>query len=153
MSIRNASADDIAAIIVLFQQTILRVTAGDYTLSQRQVWAGRGTDADRWKSKIATQHFLVAEEHQQLLGFGSITSEGYLDVLYVHQEQQGRGIATRLLEALETWAKQQTLIYISTDASLTARPFFERKGYHLRQRQQHAIENETLVNFRMEKTL
>ena len=153
MNIRNATSVDVPAIVALFQQTILEATAHHYSNQQRQVWAARGTNITRWEERIAIQHFLLAEQQDQLVGFGSITSEGYLDVLYVHHAYQDKGIATRLLTALETWAEGRGLTKIIADASITARSFFERRGFSTVKEQQNLVEHEVLVNYRMEKML
>lgn len=153
MHIRGAKNSDIPAIIILFRQAVLHATVGDYNKQQRYAWAARGSDPARWQKRIATQHFLVAKQADGLVGFGSIASDGYLDVLYVHHAHQGRGVATRLLTALEDWASQQKLFEIATDASITARPFFARHGYEVLKEQQNRIEEEVLINYRMQKTL
>ena len=153
MRIRKATVRDVSSVIILFQQTILQATTRDYSQGPREAWAARGNDSARWRERIATQHFLVAEQEDDLLGFGSITSDGYLDVLFVHHAHQGQGIATRLLIALEAWANQQELPEITTDASITARSFFARHGYQVLQERQNKIEEEVLINYRMQKTL
>lgn len=131
MTTRKPDSDDIPAIINLFQQSVQHATAQAYNEEQRAAWVARGADATRWQRRVATQHFLLAEQSDQLLGFGSITSEGYLDVLYVHHAHQGEGSATLLLTALETWASGKGNNKITTHASLTARPFFEKNDYKL----------------------
>ncbi len=153
MLVRRATISDVPSIIILFQQTVLRATVRDYSQRQREVWAARGNNPDRWNQRIATQHFLVAEQPNQLIGFGSITSEGYLDVLYVHHAYQGKGIATQLLNALETWGAKQCVTHFITDASITARPFFSRHGYRVLTEQQNEIGEELLINYRMQKPL
>ena len=141
------------SIIELFQQTVLRATVCDYNRRQREAWAARGNNPDRWDQRIATQHFLVAEEPNGLVGFGSMTAHGYLDVLYVHHAYQGRGVATRLLTTLEEWAEKQTFAEVATDASITARPFFDRQGYRVLTEQRNKIGEEVLINYRMQKLL
>ncbi len=154
MRTRNAVINDIPSITTLFQQAVLKATVRDYTERQREVWAARGDNPARWEQRIATQHFLVAEQPEGLAGFGSITaSSGYLDVLYVHHAYQSRGIATHLLTALEAWAEQQKFSEITTDASIAARPFFARHGYQPLREQQNAIADEILINYRMQKIL
>ena len=153
MHIRNARISDVPSIIELFQQTVLQTTVRDYNERQREVWAARGNDLTCWERRIATQHFPVAEQPNSLVGFGSITAEGHLDVLYVHHAYQGQGIATRLLAALEAWAEQQKLMKITIDASITAHPFFARHDYRTLTEQQNKIGEEVLINYRMQKLL
>ncbi|MNH31533.1 putative N-acetyltransferase YafP [compost metagenome] len=77
--------------------------------------------------------------------------EGYLDRLYVHKDFQGQGIASALVDLLEADAKKLGLTHISTDASLTARPFFERKGYQIMQTQTVERQGISLTNVSMVK--
>ena len=153
VSIRRATRADLQAITGLFQQAVLKATASDYDYHQRRAWAVRGDNPERWKTKVDTLHFLLAEQRKQLVGFGGIDTRGYLDLLYVHYNYQRKGIATCLLDALEAWARQQVLTMITTDASLTARPFFEHQGYRATKEQQKALGDVILVNYRMEKLL
>ena len=53
---------------------------------------------------------------------------GYLDRLCVHKDYQGQGVATSLCDRLET---RFPVSHITTHASLTAKPFFESRGYRL----------------------
>ncbi len=152
-NIRLAKAVDIPAIVALFQQSVLKATVCDYNEDQRLAWATRGADVARWEERVRTQYFLLAERLDQLLGFGSITLEGYVDVLYVHHSYQGEGIATLLLTALETSASKSSAHKVTTDASLTARPFFEKNEYVIVKEQQNWLDDVMLVNYRMEKTL
>ena len=153
MTIRRAILADVPTVMALFQQTILRAAIQDYDEAQRQAWVRRGDNTERWKNRISNQHFLLAEQSDQLLGMGSITGEGHLDVLYVHYAHQGEGVATELLLRLEAWAKQQRLARITTDASITARPIFKRRGYRTIKEQKNALDDQILVNYRMEKIL
>jgi putative acetyltransferase len=54
---------------------------------------------------------------------------------------------------VEAAARNQELPRIFTEASLTARPFFERRGFVVVAAQQVEKRGQTLANFRMEKTL
>ena len=55
-----------------------------------------------------------------LVGFGDIDKTGYLDRLFVHADYQRKGIATAICNQLE----QAVQGNITTDASITAKPFF-----------------------------
>jgi putative acetyltransferase len=100
----------------LFSETILTVNAADYTKEQLVVWAGL---EPRLNGLI-----LIAETDGAIVGFGSILSSGVLDLLYVHKDFQRRGVATALCDELEKGFPS-----VKTYASVTAKPFFERRGY------------------------
>ena len=91
----------------------------------------------------------MAELDGQLAGFGDLDpAAGYLDRLYVGRAFQRRGVASALCDALEGAARSHP---ITTHASRTARPFFERRGYRVIRAQQVERRGVQLENFVMEK--
>ncbi|WP_369809987.1 GNAT family N-acetyltransferase [Gracilibacillus caseinilyticus] len=66
-----------------------------------------------------------------MVGFADISFLGHLDRLYVHKDFQRKGIATALVDVLESEAKKLDLLTIDTDASITAKPFFLHRGYRV----------------------
>lgn len=72
---------------------------------------------------------------------------GYLDRLYIHSEHQGKGIATAICDRLEA-AVQGNVV---THASITARPFFEQRGYKVVKEQRVERQGVFLTNFVMIK--
>lgn len=79
--------------------------------------------------------------------------DGHLDMMYVHPAHRGVGTATALLAEIEAAARTQGHSRIFTEASITARPFFERRGFRLVAAQDAKARGQTLTNFRMEKFL
>jgi putative acetyltransferase len=73
--------------------------------------------------------------------------------MYVHPEHEGRGIASALLTCLETAARRESLVRLFTEASITARPFFERRGFTVLTAQLVEFRGEEFKNYRMEKLL
>jgi putative acetyltransferase len=65
----------------------------------------------------------------------------------------GRGVGRRLYEAAEREAGELGLESVSTEASLTARPFFERLGFRVVREQTVVRRGVGLTNFVMEKRL
>ena len=83
----------------------------------------------------------------QIVGFSSITPTGYLDYMFVHKDFQGRGIATMLLEEIERYALAAGIKRITSEVSLTARPFFEKQGYVVEKEQKRQAHKLCLTNF------
>ena len=151
--IRTITADDLPAIQALFRDTILTVNAPDYDEEQRLIWAAVSADAARWEARLKEQYFLMAEQKGLVIGFSSLRPDGYLDLLYVHKDFQRQGIAQALYQALETEAQRLNLTQLETDASITARPFFEKMGFALVKEQERVISGVAFTNFRMRKLL
>ncbi len=84
----------------------------------------------------------------QIVGFGDMDETGYLDRLYVHKDYQRQGVATAICDALEQNTKAAEF---TTHASITARPFFEKRGYTVVKVQQVERRGILLTNFVMKK--
>ena len=95
------------------------------------------------------RHFsFVAVEDGKIIGFGDIDDDGYLDRLFVHKDHQRREAASALCRELENAA---SFVRIPTHASITARPFFEKRGYRVLKEQQAERDGVLLTNYLMEK--
>lgn len=147
MIIRAYRRDDCREITELFYHTVHTVNAKDYTEEQLNAWATGNVDTEQWNRSLQEHFSLVATEDGRIVGFGDIDFTGYLDRLYVHRDHQGRGIATAICEALESAVSGK----IITHASITAKPFFEKRGYKVIREQQVKRQNTLLTNFIMEK--
>lgn len=62
----------------------------------------------------------MLSEKNAVIGYGDMTSNGYLDRLFVHKDWQRKDIATKLLDSLEN---SSNLTTFETYASITAKPF------------------------------
>lgn len=149
MQIRAYRSSDLPAVVRLFYHTVHTVNARDYPKAQLDAWADGAPDLAAWDRSLLAHHSLVALEGDTLVGFGDMDPSGYLDRLYVHAGFQGKGIGTALCDLLEAAVPGP----IVTHASITARPFFEKRGYVVRARQQVARKGQTLTNLIMEKPL
>ncbi len=147
MKIRKYRSLDCKELTELFYHTVHTVNARDYTKEQLNAWADGKPDLEKWDQGFGSHYSLVAAEGECLVGFGDIDETGYLDHLYVHAEYQGRGIATAICDKLE----QAVSGPIETHASITARPFFEKRGYQVVKEQRVERAGVQLTNFVMIK--
>lgn len=149
MKIRRYEPEDLGQITALFYDTVHTVNAADYSPEQLDAWADGALDLDRWNGSLLAHHSLVAVEGRDLIvGFGDIDETGYLDRLYVHKDRQGLGIATALCDRLERAVDAPV---ITTHASITARPFFEGRGYRVLREQRVERHGVRMTNYVMEK--
>lgn len=148
MTLREYRSSDCKEITELFYHTVHTVNAKDYTREQLHVWATGQVDLDKWNQSLQEHYTIVAVENDVLVGFGDIDSTGYLDRLFVHADHQRKGIAVAICDRLE----QAVPGTITTHASITAKPFFEKRGYKVVKEQQVERQGIALTNFVMEKT-
>lgn len=145
MYIREYNPADCSEIAALFYQTVHEVNKQDYTSEQLNAWAAGKVDLTAWNQSFLEHYTLVAVENGRIAGFGDIDETGYLDRLYVHKEHQREGIAAALCSRLEAHVQGNIL----THASITARPFFQKRGYKVLIEQQIERQNVLLTNFVM----
>ncbi len=148
MHLRSYRPSDLAEIAVLFYDTVHTVTVKDYSAAQRNAWASGKIDSEQWNKSFLAHHTVIAEQDGRIIGFGDMDAAGYLDRLYVHKEFQRQGIATAICDVLERTAETD---FFTVHASITARPFFEKRGYTLLKEQQVERRGVLLTNFVMKK--
>jgi putative acetyltransferase len=151
--VRAMRPDDIDAVIDVFRASVRLVASRDYTPEQVMSWAPNEIDAAAWGKRYDTRQAWVAEIEGAVAGFIELQSHGHLDMLYVHPAHQRQGVAGALLQQLEAAARELGIGRLNTEASITARPFFERRGFRLIASQTVVLRGQELVNFRMEKRL
>ena len=146
MEIREYREEDQAEILSLFYETVHTVNAKDYKEKQLDAWAPQDNDYEHLNAALRNNLTLLAIEDGKITGFADIDENGYLDHLFVHKDYQGKGIASALCSRIEEGFKR-----IETHASITARPFFEKRGYVVVKAQDVEIRGEVLRNYVMEK--
>lgn len=147
MLIREYRPSDDKELIELFYNTVHTVNAKDYTKEQLDAWAAKPINSKKWGLSFKEHYSIVAVDNEIIVGFGDINKDGYLDRLYVHADYQGRGIASKICNQLEQ-AVQGNIV---THASITAKPFFEKRGYKTVKKQQVERRGVLLTNFVMIK--
>lgn len=163
MELRTYRSSDCPEIAELFYDTVHCVNAGDYTKDQLYAWADGNVDRAAWDRSFLEHHTVVAVEGKRIIGFGDMDDSGYLDRLYVHKEYQGQGVGTAICGRLEQTFKDRIMkqgksgsfqrVRFIVHASITARPFFENRGYHVVKEQQVERKGQMLVNYAMERDI
>ena len=121
-----------AALVRLFYNTVHSVCLGDYTQEQVDAWADGTADPAVWEQSFLRHQTLVAR---------------------IGGDFQRQGVATALAQALEQRAAEKGFSRITVHASVTARPFFEKRGWRVVREQQVERKGVFLTNYIMEKDL
>lgn len=154
IAIRPYVPEDVDACAALFFRAVREVASRDYDADQIAAWAPDGpVDRDRWAARLGGRPTYVATLGSAIIGFSDLEPDGHIDMLFVHAEHQGRGVAGALLAHIEAQALTAGLDRLLTEASLTAQPVFERRGFQVIAAQDVTLRGQTLRNFRMEKRL
>ncbi len=152
LELRTYEEADLTEIGQLFYDTVHTVNAKDYSKEALDAWASGNIDEVKWHQSLLSHYSIIAKLNDKIVGFGDVEGN-YLDRLYVHKDYQNRGVGRAIAERLEDYAKQNKETTVTTYASLTARPFFEKRGYLIIEEQQVKRNDALLKRFRMVKEL
>ncbi len=153
VSIRPYTQADTRSIMDLFYDTVHAINIRHYSQEQVNTWAPRDRSYQLWEQSLGAHHTYVAVVDSTIVGFADFEDDGHLDRFYCHKDYQGAGVGTRLLAAVEDAARARDIRRFFTEASITARPFFEKRGYVVVKEQQVVVRGVTFTNYAMEKSL
>lgn len=153
MQIRSYRPEDLTAILTLFYQSVHQIGCAHYNAKQLSAWAPRHPDTVRWREGLATHDSIVAIIAGKLAGFADMDAKGYLDRLYVGPGFIRRGVGSALVHTLEAHAGLRGVSCFYTEASITARPFFQAQGYRVTTPQIKTLRGQQFVQYRMVKRI
>ena len=148
MWLREYTPADCEQLAELFYNTVHSINAKDYAEEQLNVWATGRVDLQEWNLSFLKHKTIVAIKNDEIVGFGDIDDSGYLDRLFVHKDYQGMGVASAIGNELESSVQGKS---ITTHASITAKPFFQQRGYRVVKEQKVIRQGIALTNYVMEK--
>jgi putative acetyltransferase len=149
--VRDYRPADLDAVIEIFQRAVREVAVRDYSPAHIAAWSR--VDRDEWADWRLSRPCWLAEVNGRAAGFSDLEPDGHLDMMFVHPDFQGIGVATALMRRVERHAASLALATIFVEASLTARPFFSRRGFQ--STGEHLIIDDglTFVTYRMTKKI
>lgn len=153
MLVRGYRLSDTKAIMKLFYDTIHEINICDYTQEQVNTWAPENMDYEVWHKRLQAKLPYIADNNGEIVGFAELEPDGHIDCFYCHSKYQRKGIGSKLLIHIEDTAKLEGIKRLYTEASITAKPFFENKGFSVVREQQVELRGVWFQNYVMEKYL
>jgi putative acetyltransferase len=152
--IKNYEEKDAIHLVYIYFNTIHKINAKDYSPDQVNAWAPiTSLETGAWIKKWQKTPPIVAMIKEEIVGFAEFEDNGHIDCFYCHHEFQGVGVGTVLINAIENKARKNNIPKIFAEVSLTAKPFFEAKGFNIVKKQIVNLRGVALTNFVMEKIL
>ncbi|OOG28715.1 GNAT family N-acetyltransferase [Thioalkalivibrio denitrificans] len=148
-TLREFREEDLGAVLDVFQASVRQVAARDYIPEQVEAWAPVPPDEEYWRRRLVRKAVFVCETEGALAGFIAIDTRGHVDLLFVHPAHLRRGVATALLARARAWAMERGARRLTTDASVTARPFFEQAGFRVTEHRIVPLRGMMFRNFHM----
>jgi putative acetyltransferase len=152
-ALRPFLAEDTPVLAAIFVAAIEELTGDDYSEAQQQAWASAAADEEQFGKRLAGELTLIATLQNSPVGFAALKGTDHIDMLYVHPNAAGQGVASMLVDALEKLAGARGAKTLTVDASDNAQPFFVKRGYVGKQRNTVTVNGEWLANTTMQKTL
>jgi putative acetyltransferase len=149
--IRRATPKDALAIATVYHDTVSQIDSRDYAEAQIDAWAGAAPDEEKWLQRQGSRITLVDEQSGVIRGFAELENEGHIGAVYVHPGYQRKGVASALLDKLEKEAIERGATCLSTEASITAQPFFAKRGFETIAAQDVEYRGQIFRNYRMRK--
>ncbi|MFT4930015.1 MAG: putative acetyltransferase [Phenylobacterium sp.] len=153
LSIRKLNSGEEQALWQIFFHTVRNINIRDYSQAQVEAWAPDGYDENYWLPRIAKINPFVVVLGGEVVAYADIQPTGYIDHFFCHHQHQGKGIGKALFNHLLETAKKQNITKLTTHASKTAKPFFEKLGFSLIKPQQVDVRGQTLENYVLEKVI
>jgi putative acetyltransferase len=140
-------------LINLFYETIHAINAKDYNLQQLSVWAPKNINSQKWKKRSSKNYLFIARDENKIIGFGELSPNACIDMLYVHKDYLRQGIGKKLLDVMIKKAQDLNFDEIFAEASKTAKPFFETQGFKVIKKQIKKFNSVDFMNYRMKKVI
>lgn len=153
IKIRLFETQDAAQVAQLFHDTVHAINIVDYSSSQVKAWAPDDVHFRNWAKVCSSRFTYVADDGGVIAGFGELEPNGHIDCFYCHKNYLRRGVGKQLYGAIEAKAVELTLNRLFVEASITAKPFFERMGFLVVKEQEVVRRDESFINYVMEKFL
>jgi putative acetyltransferase len=153
IKVRLFKPEDAEQIAQLFHETVHAVNIRDYSSSQVSAWAPDNIHFRNWVEVCSHRFTYVADDEGVIAGFGELEPNGHIDCFYCHKTYQRCGVGSQLYGAIEAKAVELSVRRLFVEASITARPFFQRMGFAVVEEQTVMRRDETFINYVMEKFL
>lgn len=133
LAIRLATYDDLAAVDALFASSYARLLRADYPPSLQVMALPRLSRAQ--PALLRSGRYFLAEEDGEVVGAGGWSKDGrvrrlgHVRHLVCDHRLTRRGIATRVINAALAQARKEGITRMACDATRTAVPFYESRGF------------------------
>lgn len=148
--IRVFQHSDHIAIAEIFTAAIHEIASECYSPEQCLAWSAREPNYDHWRRRCELKRPFVAVIDSSIAGFLELDPDGHIDCAYINPKYKRQGIMTALVNhAVHTcFAFNIRRVYV--EASICAKPMFEKVGFSVIRKQTVSIRGVELINYKME---
>lgn len=131
--IRKSLVSDSTMVAEVIRRSVTELCVADHHNESDilESWLANKTpeSAEEWISAINSFCVTALAESNEIVGFGMLSREGEINLLYVSPDQIGTGAGRDLLSEIERHAMALGLEKIFLDSTDSAMNFYENHGY------------------------
>ena len=129
ISIRPLAASDAKSLPIIHSNAVRVLAREHYSQEIIEAWTGAFARADIESALNEPQtQWLLALDADEPAGF-ALRHGPEIRAVYVHPDHSRKGLGRTLLTELEQKARQEGHSSLQLEASLNARPFYQKQGY------------------------
>ncbi len=129
--ISRAAITDFPLMKHLFYQTVSNFGSKLFTKEEIKEYSRLVTDTKYWKQKFDHNFIFAAKLNGEILGIISMGPTGIIEILFVHQNYQGRSIAKKLYQTIEDTARTHNISVLRSHVFPLTRAFYENNGFEI----------------------
>ncbi|HEX4182532.1 MAG TPA: GNAT family N-acetyltransferase [Caulobacteraceae bacterium] len=155
MVIRSYKAGDAPKLAEVFFRSVREAALRDYTPAQVEAWAPSYPDPAEFgaRAEDGRTTWVAANSADEPFAYADLELTGHIDHVYCHPVAIGTGVASQLLDHVESAARSMGLPRLFVEASEAARRLFLRKGFKVVERRDFELRSVSIHNYLMEKVL
>jgi putative acetyltransferase len=153
MIIRRYQPGEESAIWDIYFRATHESNCRDYHSDLLYRWAPADPNMGEWSERCIQKNPFVAIIEDRIVGMAELEEDGFVDYFYVSPDFQGQGVGSKMLARIESEAVEMNLSELRADVSLTAKEFFESRGFIVIEARSNVIIGHLAPNFAMSKHL
>jgi len=148
--IRAYQTGDHLAVANIFSDAVHQIAREVYTEEQCLAWASKEVNYEHWEKRCELKRPFVSVMDGQIAGFLELDPDGHIDCAYVNPQFKRQGVMTSLLKHAIHVCFSSPIGRMYVDASICAKPLFEKHGFRVIRENMVQIGQVQLLNYKME---
>ncbi|WP_299216000.1 GNAT family N-acetyltransferase [uncultured Aquimarina sp.] len=151
--ISRATDSDLPLMQRLFYQTVTIYGSKIFTKEEVKIFSRLALDKKHWIEKFTEDFVYNAKLNGEVVGSFSLSKDGVIEYIFVHQNYQGRGIAKELYKTLENIAEEANIGILTTRINMSTKDFFKKNGFEIIKNIEKVAGGEDVVTYNGVKNL
>jgi len=133
ITVRRYEVGEEAVLQTIYSRSTRELNSQHYTSEQIERWVAKHSDLAEWTERLKKANPFVAVINGNVVAFGELEADGHIDFFYCHPDWQGCGAGSQLMNSITKEALRIGLKTLFAEVSMTAEPFFTKKGFIITQ--------------------